>query len=133
MLDAVPKLPEFMYAVKDDVKKGLFLQIIEEFEERVLSVRDELEKGMIHGDFNEQNVIVNRYRGRWQVSALLDFGDSHYSCYLFELAITIAYMIILSKNVNVAGYVLSGYETEREIPEQEFALLKVRLHFTSFS
>lgn len=114
-----------MYAVKDDVKKALFLKIIDEFEERVLIVRDELEKGMIHGDFNEQNVIVKKFRGIWQVTALLDFGDSHYSCYLFELAITITYMIILAKNMDVAGYVLSGYETERQIPEKEFALLKV--------
>lgn len=100
--------------------------IIEEFENRVLSIRNSFEAGMIHGDFNEQNIILQETEcGKWTMKAVLDFGDSHLSCYLYEIAISMAYMMILGKDVTIGGYVLAGYSSIRRIPDEEFSLLKV--------
>lgn len=126
-LDNVPKLRDFTFALQDENKQKIVLEIVQEFEERVLKVRDTLESGMIHGDFNEQNVLVEEANdGKWMIKAILDFGDSHYSCYLYELAIAVTYMMVLKKDVAVGGYVIAGYLSVKQISLMELDLLKVR-------
>lgn len=105
----------------------MILDIVEQFERRVLTdARDKLETGMIHGDFNEQNILVAEINGKWTIKAVLDFGDSQYSCYLYELAIAVTYMMLLRRDVGVGGHVIAGYLGVKAISEMEFQLLKVR-------
>ncbi|KAI4467235.1 hypothetical protein MML48_2g00006765 [Holotrichia oblita] len=125
MLNSVPELKKFLFAVEDSEKRSFLEDIIVEFEKKVLTKVDQLEKGMIHGDINEQNIIVEKIGGEWQFKSILDFGDSQYSCYLFELAIAMTYAILLKKNVDVGGHVIRGYEKVRKLPEEEFNLLKI--------
>lgn len=80
---------------------------------------------MIHGDFNEQNILVEEVDGKWMIKAILDFGDSHYSCYLYELAIAVTYMILLKKDIGVGGQVIAGYLSVNPISSMEVKLLKV--------
>lgn len=84
---------------------------------------------MIHGDFNEQNILVEEKQGKWHVKGILDFGDSHIACYIFELAITMTYMMIQGKSLDVGRYVLAGYSSVRKLPPEEFSLLKVNKFF----
>ncbi len=61
---------------------------------------------------------------------IIDFGDIHYNYYIFELAISCMYMMIECKNMDVLdapGHVLAGYCSIRDIPPDEFTLLKVKL------
>ncbi|KAK9728304.1 Phosphotransferase enzyme family [Popillia japonica] len=125
MLNCVPELKKFLFAIEDREKRSFLEDIIDEFGNKVLTNVDKLEKGMIHGDINEQNIIVERNGEEWHFKSILDFGDSQYSCYLFELAITMAYAIILKQNMDIGGYVIRGYEKVRKIPEEEFNLLKI--------
>lgn len=86
--------------------------------------------GMIHGDFNDQNVVVgpDPVDGSWDVTAVLDFGDTQLSCYVFELAITVCYVMLLTSDLNpldVAGHVIAGYSMVRPLPDVEFNILKV--------
>lgn len=83
--------------------------------------------GLIHGDFNEQNILVTRGRkeGEFKVSGVLDFGDSQVSYYVFELAITMTYMMLQTKDLATGGLVIAGYSTVRPIPDVEFKMLKV--------
>lgn len=55
----------------------------------------------------------------------LDFGDTSYSYYVFELAIAMAYMMIESKELSTGGLVIAGYGMIRNIPEHERKVLKV--------
>lgn len=103
------------------------LAIVQEFAERVLKVRDKLEAGMIHGDFNEQNILVEETDGNWRIKAILDFGDSQYSCYLYELAIAVAYMTLLKKDISAGGHVIAGYFSVKQLPAFEFDLIKVAM------
>lgn len=53
MLDSLPKLNEFLNAVKDEEKRGIVEDVLASFEKNVLANIDTFAKGMIHGDFNE--------------------------------------------------------------------------------
>ncbi|KAJ8943391.1 hypothetical protein NQ314_009760 [Rhamnusium bicolor] len=125
MLESLPKLPQFLFAIPNEERRKLVLEVIHEFEERVLSISNTLERGMIHGDFNEQNIIVQKEDDEWRIKAVIDFGDSHIACYLYELAIAMTYMIVEAKDIDAGGYVLAGYLSVRELPEREYRLLKV--------
>ena len=54
---------------------------------------------MIHGDFNEQNILVskNTSDNDYHISAVIDFGDMNKSHYVFEAAIATMYMMVESK------------------------------------
>ncbi|KAG8228449.1 hypothetical protein J437_LFUL009100 [Ladona fulva] len=127
-LESVPNLTKFMFAVKDEDKARMAAEVIEVFNKEVIPILNKLEKGMIHGDFNEQNILCENCEDGWHISGILDFGDSHYSCYIFELAITICYMMLQSKDMDpleASGYVLAGYSAVRKLPEVEYKLLKI--------
>ena len=75
--------------------------------------------GVIHGDFNEQNVIVRRDSESTSVAVVgvIDFGDSEHGPYVFELAIAIMYCMLQSRivdPVDVCGYLLAGYLSRRQ-------------------
>lgn len=125
-MENVPQLQQFVHAITDNKRKELVKKVIDEFSQRVLKIATNFECGMIHGDFNEQNILVEQDNtGEWNVKGVIDFGDSQYSCYLFELAIAMTYMIIEGKDVDIGGYVLAGYRSVRNLPQDEFNLLKV--------
>lgn len=71
---------------------------------------------MIHGDFNETNILIDEMN----VCGILDFGDSSYSFYVFEVAICCLYMMLDAKRPNVscalnqieiAAHVIAGNKT----------------------
>lgn len=126
MLDSVLKLSQFIHVVKSEKRRRIIEEVMKQFEDRIIAVSNKLNKGMIHGDVNEQNIVVENINGEWKIKAILDFGDAHYGCYLYELAIAITYMILVAKTLDVGGYVLAGFLRHMEISEQEFPLLKVR-------
>jgi hydroxylysine kinase len=64
----------------------------------------------------------------WDIATVLDFGDTQRSCYLFELAICICYMMLLAADSNpleAGGHVIAGYSMIRPLPDVEFSILKV--------
>lgn len=129
-LESVPLLRKFTFAIQDADRNALVSTIIDAFETAVVSVFDSMEKGLIHGDFNEQNVVVGADLAdcSWDIAAVLDFGDTQHSCYLFELAICICYMMLLAADSNpldVGGYVIAGYSMVRPLPDVEFRILKI--------
>ncbi|KAJ8963239.1 hypothetical protein NQ318_018705 [Aromia moschata] len=125
MLESVPSIRQLLFAVSDEERRKLILNVVEKFEDRVLSVSNDLERGLIHGDFNEQNIIVDKEGDDWSIKAVIDFGDCHVACYLYEIAITMTYMILQAKDLGAGGHVLAGYSSVRKLPDKEFSLLKV--------
>ncbi|CAF90719.1 unnamed protein product, partial [Tetraodon nigroviridis] len=79
------------------------------------------EAGLIHGDFNDLNVLVQPDDdGHHRISGILDFGDMHVSYYIYELAIVILYMMLEQPNpVEVGGPVLAGWESVLPLNEAE--------------
>jgi hydroxylysine kinase len=56
-LSAVPKLKEFVFAVEDEERRALAVQVIENFQSSVVPHYGKLACGPIHGDLNEQNIL----------------------------------------------------------------------------
>ena len=84
--------------------------------------------GVIHGDYNEQNIIVTQEENvsESKIIGLIDFGDMSHSCYVFEAAITIMYMMVESRIVDpldVGGYVLAG---------KSYTILQTYLNVTQY-
>lgn len=73
--------------------------------------------GINHGDLNDHNILVDSSEPAsgdavYRVSGILDFGDMSYGYYVFEVAITIMYMMIESTNpIQVGGHILAGFES----------------------
>lgn len=94
MLESVPKLQDFVYVVNEG-QRQMVEDIIIDFQKKVLDKFETFEKQMIHGDFNEQNILVGRNAANTAntVIGVLDFGDTQYSCLIFELAVGMTYMM----------------------------------------
>lgn len=128
MLESVPHLPQFLYAVGDEKKQQLVEQVLSAFNEQIVKHKDQFAKGIIHGDFNEQNIIVNKTlpeSDEYRVTGIIDFNDTCHTLYVFELATAIAYMILQTCELETAGYLIAGYQELRSIPENERHVLKV--------
>ncbi|XP_012269711.2 hydroxylysine kinase [Athalia rosae] len=122
MLNCVPKLKDFVFAVKDTDRISMVNDIISRFEVEVIKNIGKLETGIIHGDLNEQNILVND--DEKGIRAVLDVGDSHNSCYIFEIAITMCYMLLQTKDIARGKPVLVGYQRVRQLPFLEKKILK---------
>ncbi|OAD54585.1 Aminoglycoside phosphotransferase domain-containing protein 1 [Eufriesea mexicana] len=123
MLSSVPELRQFTFAVKSAAERELAHQVILAFEEDVLQVTSQLEQGMIHGDLNEQNLVISS-NGR-EIAAVIDFGDSHRTCLIFDLAITLCYMILQTGDVAMGKHVVEGYQNVKRLTDLEKKILKV--------
>ncbi|CAO1368817.1 unnamed protein product [Diamesa serratosioi] len=123
-LSSVPKLEEFVYVV-NEASRDMVETIIKQFQLRVLDNVDEFTKGMIHGDYNEQNILVGKCGADYKVTGILDFGDTNYSCFLYELAIAMTYMMLTSGEIETGGLFLAGYKMTRLIPDNELKVLKL--------
>ena len=104
---------DYLYAVKDPAQQEICKQVLDEFEKKVVSQIDKLDHGMIHGDYNEQNMLVRlkdtscgdaascTTDGRlYQVSGVIDFGDSIESPYIFEVGVTIMYTMLKCNEID---------------------------------
>nr|XP_018909094.1 PREDICTED: hydroxylysine kinase isoform X3 [Bemisia tabaci] len=128
MLDHIESLEPFLYAVKNEGDRTLVSEVIDTFQQTVMKHYDQFSKGVIHGDFNESNVIVGRHSncdaGDLHVMGVLDFGDTCYSTYLFELAITITYAILQADDLIAGKHVLKGYTKVNPLSQLELQFLK---------
>jgi len=87
-----------------------------------------LRHGVIHGDANDNNVLVTGGR----MSGLLDFGDSVYSATVCELAIALAYAMLREpRPLEAARPLIRAYHRENPLTQAEqealFALILARL------
>ncbi|XP_058459567.1 hydroxylysine kinase-like [Malaya genurostris] len=129
-LDNFPKLEEFLYVVKDEHRKDIVEQVLDAFQKRIASNSEDFERGVIYGDFNEYNIIVSRTEENskeYDIAGIIDFGDVCYSCYVFELAIAMTYMMLESNDLDTGGLIMAGYGMLRLIPPHEKAILKVAI------
>lgn len=130
MLESFPKLKDFVYVVKDEHHKDIIEQVLKAFDQRIVPNLNEFEPGVIYGDFNEQNIIVNKKASNskdYEITGIIDFGDICYSRYVFELAIAMTYMILESNDLDVGGLVIAGYSMIRMIPQHEKDVLRIAI------
>lgn len=118
-LSAVPRLHQFTFAIGDDEKRQLVRDVLDAFECQVLPNVATFSSGVLHGDFNEQNVLVRQdpQTSVFTVIGVIDFGDSEHGPYVFDVAIAIMYCMLQCREVDpldACGHFLAGYLSYRQ-------------------
>jgi Ser/Thr protein kinase RdoA (MazF antagonist) len=87
-----------------------------------VEIKSGLRRGVIHGDANDYNVLVDPER--MIVTGLLDFGDMVYSYTVGDLAIALAYVVLDKAEPRAAAdEVIKGYTSEFELLDEELQTL----------
>jgi 4-aminobutyrate aminotransferase-like enzyme/Ser/Thr protein kinase RdoA (MazF antagonist) len=107
--------------IKDASKRKLVHYFFDQFEHHVLPKQDLLRYAIIHGDLNENNVLVEKN----EIVGFIDFGDICYSPLINEIAIAITYIMLLNTKdpIKKACEVLKGYHSVIPLLEEEIGLL----------
>lgn len=122
----MPKLKEFLYVLQDHSRIEIIEEVIHSFETKVLSQLNKFEMQIIHGDFNEQNLIVESAGEgtNFKVKGIIDFGDTNKSPVLFEVGIALTYMLLQAKNLESGGIFLAGFESVYPLTNETKRYLK---------
>ncbi|MCP3673010.1 MAG: phosphotransferase [Gammaproteobacteria bacterium] len=82
-----------------------------------------LRRAIIHGDANEQNLLVGAESSN-EITGLIDFGDLQLSTLVNEIAITIAYALLGEDDIEMASReILQGYTREFPLDATELEVL----------
>ena len=89
--------------------------------------KQSLPKGIIHGDFNENNILVDE-RDKYRISAMFDFEETEFNILLIDFAWTLA-VISRSKNglsidFSKVRSLIAGYTSVRPFTLSESKMLK---------
>ncbi|XP_003413886.1 hydroxylysine kinase [Loxodonta africana] len=113
-LKNVPLLEKYLYALDQNRNRKIVEQVIQLFKDEVMTKLNQFRECINHGDLNDYNILIEPSSNSavYRVSGILDFNDMSYGYYVFEVAITIMYMMIESKApIQVGGHVLAGFES----------------------
>jgi len=128
-LSSMREVRAFLPSVAEAGRRALVAEVIDQFCSTVLPVVGQLDQQIIHGDFNEQNILCREGEGgKQEVYSVIDFGDSQRNPVLYELGITIMYMMTRCTVVAphlAGGHVVAGYLGHRQLTPLERRLLRV--------
>ena len=120
-------------ASQDTSEFNLLQHVYKKFVNGVIPKLGDLDKHVIHGDLNDENVlVVPTQRGdSHEISGMLDFGETSDSYRVFEVAICMMYMIMLrvqqgdthQEAIRSAGHLLRGYQSVYSLSHSELDLL----------
>lgn len=127
----VPSVRAFYRCIKNVEKRKLVESVVDTFIAKLEGLRDlsaseAAEKsgfkiGILQGDFNDANIIINDHG---QVSGVIDFGDSALSWSILDLAVAMTYSMVSNygksrRSLSAAAAVLRGYCTVNPITDFE--------------
>lgn len=112
-------------------RRSIVEKILNDFESFVQPKIPSFSKGFLHGDANGMNVIVKKNElEEYQIAGLIDFDDSAFSCYVFEIALFLAYTMIENLNpidglspVELVCPMLQGYLEVFPLSSEEISCL----------
>lgn len=68
-------------------------KVFKAFEEHVSPKIPFFKRGIIHGDLNGLNVVLKQFDEAYHVAGFIDFNDCIKTCIIFELGISLAYIM----------------------------------------
>jgi len=107
--------------VADPERRALARRLIESYRSAFTAeVMAQLPHSVIHSDLNDTNLL---FEGD-EVVGILDFGDSIYSCTVFDLGVAAGYYALAQADpMRVFSEVLRGYLREAELSDSELGVL----------
>jgi 4-aminobutyrate aminotransferase-like enzyme/Ser/Thr protein kinase RdoA (MazF antagonist) len=100
-------------------RRELVVDALAQFRARVVPRLRELPRQLIHGDANDQNLVVER----GELRGIFDFGDACAAPAICELAIALAYVGMVPEAVQACAEVCVGYHQQRPLSSLELDLL----------
>ncbi|MFA9231029.1 MAG: aminotransferase class III-fold pyridoxal phosphate-dependent enzyme [Microgenomates group bacterium] len=130
-LDHVLALKPNVDDISDLSRRALVQGLFNRYEARVLPGLATLRASVLHQDANDNNVIVSKDDPD-QITGLIDFGDMCFGRTVNELAITLAYALLDTKDIYASARALiEGYVAEFPLLEAEadqlYDLMRMRL------
>ena len=106
--------------VDDAARRRVLARAFDLFAAGAVPLLDELPHSLIHGDLNDENVLLRGQR----VAGILDFGDCLRNPTVCELAIALAYLLLDEADPLAAGAeIVAGYRTRRPLSGGEIEVL----------
>ncbi|XP_027696530.1 hydroxylysine kinase isoform X1 [Vombatus ursinus] len=121
----VPLLEKYTYALGQGKNREMVDWVLKRFNDEIVPKLSCFRECINHGDLNSYNILAetsSKASGdpACHVSGVLDFEDMSQGYYVFELAITIMYMMMESKDPLAAGgHVLAGFESVIPLTAEE--------------
>ncbi|MCG6947487.1 MAG: aminotransferase class III-fold pyridoxal phosphate-dependent enzyme [Acidobacteria bacterium] len=124
-IERTDDLLRFASHIPDPARRELVERHVERFRDDAVPRLAELERGVIHNDANDHNLLVQRNaHGEPALAGIIDFGDSRFTVTVAELAISAAYLMLDREHpLTTAALVTSGYNSVRPLSTDEQALL----------
>ncbi|CAG0889225.1 unnamed protein product [Darwinula stevensoni] len=128
-LEYLDVIERYVFVLKEDWQVETVRDVLDAFE-RSKPEMMQLEQGMMHGDVNDQNILLRKGEdGEYHVDAVLDLGDTQHSVYLLDLAVAITHLMIECKCMDpleTGGHVLAGYARKKKMfPEEQWGLIRL--------
>lgn len=122
-LDNVMACKDYLSEVIDADAKDRIARLYDVYEEKILPKLSGLRKAVIHGDANEQNILVASDNPK-KVSGLIDFGEMQWASQINDLAITLAYSLLGEEDIAMASEkIIEGYDNEFKLLKEEREIL----------
>jgi 4-aminobutyrate aminotransferase-like enzyme len=106
-------------------RRGLVEGHLDRFRTHVLPRLADLDRGVIHNDANDHNLLVkNDAGGEPALAGLIDFGDILHTITVAELGISCAYLMLdRDEPLTDAAHVIAGYHAVRPLTTTEQTLI----------
>ena len=119
-------LKKYIPFLTTEQKKITANTIMKLYECHIQPLLGSLKKGVIHGDLNGRNIIVQQQAdsGRIEIAGLIDFGDCVNSYYLFELTTLVCYTMMGKEYpLQYIAPLIQGYHMELRLSHSELDCL----------
>ncbi|KAE8294073.1 Hydroxylysine kinase [Larimichthys crocea] len=120
-LSSIPLLEGYLSVMDGNPLQEVIKAVIEQYKLHVDPKISSFSKGIIHGDLSDQNIIVTPIaNGHHEISGIIEFSLLMNGCYVFELAITIMYLMLENPNpLDVGGPLIAGWESIMPLSDDE--------------
>lgn len=135
-LGNVGNIIQYIQYIQTPSRRELVANCVKEFETMMANEKDSLKYGYLHGDFNEQNIIVRQCNSMdehgtnsWEIFGLIDFGDICYGPRIYDIAILLAYIMLLNTEMDpirlAPKFVLQGYNKLIPLSRKDIELILI--------
>ena len=116
---------EHLPRIAGPARRALVASVLDRYEAEVVPALPALRRSVAYADANDHNVLVRVERGREPViSGFVDFGDTHHTVTVAEVAVGAAYGLLGEDDaLAAAARVVAGYHGAFPLSEEEIALL----------
>jgi len=111
--------------IAEPARRDLVERHLVRFRKQVVPRLAGLERGVIHNDANDHNLLVrSNAQGDPVLAGLIDFGDSLHTITIAELAIACAYVMLDREDpLAEASHAIAGYHSARPLAAEEPSLI----------